>query len=144
MPPSIKGKNPVSKAFPQLINKIYALYISAAVRRNDLAGSIRNRPFSVPVPVPGPPASLPRTAPFRLGNARCVPAPAYLSPPSPDILLSAVPYPCTRTVLCPYAKNGSLPVHKDGSLPVHKGCSPPTPKGRRFPERPSLLLFKNS
>ncbi len=57
MPPSIKGKNPVSKAIPQLINKIYALYISAAARRNDLAGSIRNRPFSVPVPVPGPPVS---------------------------------------------------------------------------------------
>lgn len=59
MPPSIKGKNPVSKAIPQLINKIYALYISAAARGNDLAGSIRNRPFSVPVPVPNPPASLP-------------------------------------------------------------------------------------
>lgn len=70
MPPSIKGKNPVSKAIPQLINKIYALYISAAARGNDLAGSIRNRPFSVPVPVPFPPASLPRAAPSRLGNAR--------------------------------------------------------------------------
>ena len=105
MPPSIKGKNPVSKAIPQLINKIYALYISAAARGNDLAGSIRNRPFSVPVPVPGPPASLPRTAPFRLGNARCVPAPAYLSPPSPDILLSVILYP--------YAKNGSLLVRKE-------------------------------
>lgn len=112
MPPSIKGKNPVSKAIPQLINKIYALYISAAARGNDLAGSIRNRPFSVPVPVPNPPASLP---PLPLPASETPAASGSgmtFSPPASDILLPAV--------LCPYAK----------------GCSLPTPKGRRFPERP--------
>lgn len=76
MPPSIKGKNPVSKAIPQLINKIYALYIRAAARGNDLAGSIRNRPFSVPVPVPLPAGLIAPRCPFPPRKRPLLPAPA--------------------------------------------------------------------
>ena len=144
MPPSIKGKNPVSKAIPQLINKIYALYISAAARRNETARLVY--PYQCPARRPHSPA-LPLSAsetPVALRHAFRRPPLIFCSPPFPARAQGRFSARMQRTVPCPYAKNGSLPVRKERSLPVHKGGSPPTPKGRRFPERPSLLLFKNS